>query len=331
MTIGKVAVITRGSGGMDKAQKEIFMSEVPKGWQPVWIDANDGELKVAEQLQDVEYLITTGSSGGVISEKMIENAKNLKLIQNTGQDTGHLPVKYALEHNIYVCNAGGANAIAVSEYTLCAILNCMKRVLQYNQGIREGKWRLSLDRKGQHELYGKTVGIVGFGQIGRRVAKLCHDGFGAKVIYHERFFVPYALRADTDARPVSLEELLQQADVVSLHVPSFSFNRKMINWETLNKMKPTAYLINTSRGANVDEDALARALKEGIIAGAALDVWNPEPPKPDNPLIHLPNVVATPHIAGNSWENVLPAYETVWRGVVMVSEGKESLNRIREF
>ncbi len=327
METGKVVVLTRGS--MDKDSKEMFMSAVPKGWQPVWVAMNEGEQKVAKELEDAEYLISAGS--GVIPEKLIQNAKNLKLIQTGGQDTGHLPVKYALEKGIYVANAGGANAIAVAEYTLCAILNCMKRVLQYNQGIREGKWRLPLDRKGQHELFGKTVGIVGFGNIGRRVAKLCYGGFGANIIYHERFFVPYALRADTKAKPVSLDELLQQSDVVTIHVPSFTANRKMIGWEELNKMKPTSYLINTSRGANIDEAALIRALNEKKIAGVAIDVWDPEPPDPKNPLINMPNVVATPHMAGSSWENIVPGFETVWRNVVMVSEGKELLNRIRDF
>lgn len=260
----------------------------------------------------------------------VENARKLKLMQSGGQDTGHLPVKYALGKGIYVANAGGANAIAVAEYTVCAMLDCMKRVLQYNQGIREGKWRLPLDRKGQHELYEKTVGIVGFGNIGRRVAKLSF-GFGANIIYHERFFVPYALRADSKAKPVSMDELLRQSDVVTIHVPSFTANRKMIGYDELSKMKPSAYLINTSRGANIDEAALIRALNEKKIAGAAIDVWDPEPPDPKNPLINMPNVLATPHMAGSSWENAVPSYDTVWRNIVMVSEGKEPLNLIREF
>lgn len=326
MATGKVVVLTRG--GMEKASKDVFTSAVPKGWQPVWVDMNDGEPKVAKELEDAVYLIC---SGGLVPQKLIENAGKLKLIQSGGQDTGHLPVKYALEKGIFVANAGGANAIAVSEYVVCAMLMCMKRVLQFNQGIREGKWRINLDRSGQHELYDKTVGIIGFGNIGRRVAKLCYDGFGAKILYNERLFVPYALRADTKAKPVSLEELLRQSDIVSIHVPSFTANRAMIGWEELNMMKPTSYLINTSRGANIDENALIRALNEHKIAGAAIDVFSPEPPNPDNPLLKMPNVVVTPHIAGSSWENRLPAFETIWRNVVMVSEGKEPLNRIREF
>jgi phosphoglycerate dehydrogenase-like enzyme len=217
------------------------------------VDVNEGEQKVIREMADAEYLLSQGS--GPIPPKWVDGAKKLKLIQTGGQDTGHLPAKWALEHNIFVANAGGANAIAVSEFTVCAMLNCMKRVLQYNQGIRQGKWRLALDRKGQHELYDKTVGIVGFGNIGRRVARLCY-GFGANIIYNERFFVPYALRADFKAKLVTIDELLRQSDVVSIHVPSFTANRKMIRHEELSKMKPSAYLVNTPRGANVDEAAL---------------------------------------------------------------------------
>ncbi len=324
MATGKVVVITRG--GMDKDSMDVFMSRVPKGWKPVFVDMNDGDAKVAKELEDAEYVL---GSGGLLPQKLIENAKKLKLIQSSGQDTGHLPRKYAMERGIPVANAGGANAIAVSEYTLTAILNLLKRVMQFNQGIRDGKWRLPLDRKGQHELFGKTVGIVGFGNIGRRVAVLCY-ALGANIIYNERFFVPYALRADTRAKPVSLEELLKQSDVVSIHVPAFTANKAMIGWEQLNMMKPTAYLVNTSRGANIDEKALVKALNEKKIAAAAIDVWDPEPPSPDNPLLKMSNVLATPHIAGNSWENVPLGYDAVWTNIVLVSEGKEPLNRIRD-
>ncbi len=330
MAIGKVVFVTRGTGIMDRDSRELFITRAPRGWQVVWTDISNSEQKLIEEFRNAEYLIAGGLGTGRVEPKLIENAKKLKLIQAVGQGTEQLPVKYALEKGIYVANAGGANANAVAEYTLCAILNCMKRVLQYYQGIREGKFRLELDRRGQHELYDKTVGIVGFGNIGRRVAKLCF-GFGANIIYYERLFIPYALRADVKATPVTLDELLRQADVVTIHVPSFTANRKLIGYEELCKMKPSAYLINTSRGANIDETALIRALNEKKIAGAALDVWDPEPPDPKNPLLNMPNVVATPHMAGSSWENRVPSYDTIWGNITLVSEGKEPLNLIREF
>jgi len=326
MAIGKVVQLTRE--GMYAIAKDLILSQAPEGWVPTFVDVSEGEAKIAKELEDAEYLI---AGGGAVTEELLKNAKKLKLLETPAQDTGMIPVKYALERGIIVANGGGANAIAVAVYTVCAILNCMKQVLQFNQGIREGKWRIPLDRQHLHELYDKTVGIVGFGNIGRRVAKICHDGFGANIIYHERFFVPYALRADTKSKPVSLEELLKHSDIVSLHVPSFSFNRAMIGWEQLCMMKPTAYLVNTSRGTNIDEEALIRALNEKKIAGAAIDVYNPEPPDPKNPLINMPNVVVTPHIAGSAAEVAAKSYDIMWRIIVLVSEDREPVSRVREF
>lgn len=326
MVIGKVVVLTI-SQMMDKDAMAMFKSVIPAGWKPVFVDVTSGEQKIIDELKDAEYLL---AHGGAVSVKMVENAKKLKLIQSSGQDTGHLPVKWAFEHGIMVANAGGANAVAVAEFTVLLMMNCLKKFTQFNQNITSGKFRGEFLRKDSHELLGKTVGIVGFGNIGRRVAFLCHS-FGASIIYSERMFVPYALRADTGAKPVSLDELLAASDIVSIHVPSFTANRAMIGWEQLNKMKPTAILINTSRGANIDEKALARALNENKIAIAGIDVWDPEPPDPANPLLHMKNVIATPHVAGLSYENITPGFETEWKNVVLVSEGKEPLSRIREF
>ena len=325
MATGKTVVVSRE---MDPELWDVFMSMKPAGWKITQVNPNEDEPKTIKELEDAEYLLSVMS--GKVFDKYIQNAKKLKLIQTMGQDTGHLPVKLALDKGIPVANAGGANAIDVAEHTVLFMLASLRRLLPFNKAIREGKWRGTLDRKGSHELYDRTVGIVGFGNIGRRVAKLCYN-FGANIIYHERFFVPYALRADMKAKPVGLEELLKQSDVVSLHVPSFAANKAMIGWEQLNMMKKTAYLINTSRGANIDEAALLRALKETRIAGAALDVFDPEPPDPKNPLLHLPNIIVTPHSAALTWEMWGKSFETVWRNVVMVSEGKEPLNRIREF
>ncbi len=325
MAAGKVVVLTRP---WDKELWDVMVAKKPAGLEIKVVDPDIGEAKVAKEIEAADYLIPILS--GRISPKMIENAKKLKLIQTTGQDTGLIPVKEAIAKGIPVANAGGANAISVSEHVVLLMLACLRRLLQFNSAVLEGKWRGTLDRKGSHELYERTVGIVGFGNIGRRVAHLCY-GFGANIIYYERFFVPYALRADMKAKPVGMEELLKTADLVTIHVPSFTANRKMIGYEQLSMMKKTAYLINTSRGANVDEDALLKALNDGKIAGAALDVWDPEPPDPKNPLLNHPKVIATPHMAATAIENWEPSVETVWRNVVMVSEGKQPLNRVTEF
>jgi phosphoglycerate dehydrogenase-like enzyme len=324
MATGKVVVLRRG---MDPKLWDAFMVEKPAGWQVTVVNPDDGDQKVAKELEDAQYLVPMYRP---ISPKALETAKQLKLIQTGGQGTDRLPVNWALQKGVAVANAGGANAIAVAEHTLLLILACLRRFILFNQSTREGKFRPNIGMDGLNQLYEKTVGVVGFGNIGRRVARLCY-GFGADIIYCERLFVPYALRADFKARPVSLDELLSTSDIVTLHIPALESNRGLIGWAQLTKMKPSAYIINTSRGAIIDEKALLRALNEKRIAGAGLDVWDPEPPDPKNPLLQMPNVVATPHYAGSAAENRKWAYEAIWRNILLVSEGKEPLNRIREF
>jgi phosphoglycerate dehydrogenase-like enzyme len=158
---------------------------------------------------------------------------------------------------------------------------------------------------------------------------LCYS-FGTNIIFSERFFVPHAIKADFKGNQVSLDELLSSSDIVTIHLPAFQSNVGMIGWEQLTKMKPSAYIINTSRGTIIDETALIRALNEKKIAGAGLDVWDPEPPDPENPLLQMTNVVATPHYAGGGAENRKWGYEAVWRNILLVSEGKEPLNMVRE-
>ncbi len=322
----KVRILTRG---MPKEQWDVFQAGKPAEFTDVkLVNPDDGEAKVAVALADADLLICSNS--GIVSPKILEKATKLKIIQVPSQGTEYLPGKWALEKGIPVCNAGGANAISVAEHATMLMLICLKQFIRLNQGMREGKFRGIVDRKDGHELYGRTVGIIGFGNIGRRIAKLVY-GFGANVIYNERFFVPYALRADMKAKPVTLDELLAESDIVTVHVPAMSSNKALIGWEQLNKMKKSAYLINTSRGANVDEQALVRALNEKVIAGAGLDVFEKEPTDPKNPLIFMPNVAVSPHAAANTWENWVPTVETVWSNLERVAHGQPPLNQIREF
>ncbi len=326
MATGKVVIICRG---LDQESWDVLNEEKPAGWNYTVVNPNDGEGAVIKECSDAEYIMTVMS--GPIPAKVIDSAKKLKLIQTHTQGTDHLPMKLALGKGILVANAGGANAISVAEHVLLLMLACERRLLQFNQAIRDGKWRGTLDRKGSHELFDRTVGIAGFGNIGRRVAALCY-AFGANIIYFERMFVPYALRADLKAKPVSLDELLAQSDIVTLHLPSMTSTHHMFGWNEFNKMKPSAYIINTGRGDVIDEPALIRAINEKKIAGAGLDVFEQEPVDPKNPLLHMPNVVATPHCAAAVvWENWRPTCETMWLNVQRVSEGQEPISRIREF
>jgi phosphoglycerate dehydrogenase-like enzyme len=326
MAAGKLVVLT---SGMEPVMWDLFMSQKPAGWEVTTVNPEEGEQKVIKELADAEYVFTM--SIGRFSPKLLESAKKLKLIQAMTQGTEHLPVKEAIERNIPVCNTGGANAMAVAEFTVMLMLAVTRKLLVLNQSLKEGKFRGNVGRKETHTLYNQTVGILGFGNIGRRVAKICYDGFGTNILYSERMFIPYALRADMHARPVSIDELFAQSDILTIHIPSMASTKGMIGWKELSQMKPTACLINTSRGAVLDEKALIRALQEKKIAGAGIDVWDPEPPNPDNPLLHMPNVVATPHSAGPAWEIWQPSFEVMWTNAVLVSQGKPPLGQVREF
>ena len=307
---------------------KVVLDETPKGWTIDYVSPKDGEDKVVKAIADVSSIVVFGSNWRV-PFKILEPLKQLKLVQTAGQGTDHLPVKQLWDRGVFVCNTGGGNALSVSELTMLLILATLRRIQPLSASIKAGKWQGNSDMLNTHELYGKTVGIVGFGNIGKRVAHLAY-GFGANIIFYEKLDIPYAAKADTRARQVSLEELLATADIVTLHVPSMEASRNLITWRELSMMKPTSYLINTARGAVINEADLIRALNEKKIAGAGLDVWEPEPPDTANPLLAMENVVATPHAGALAWENWLPRVQTIWSNILKVSEGKAPLNQVRE-
>jgi phosphoglycerate dehydrogenase-like enzyme len=272
-------------------------------------------------------LVTFGS--GRVPFELFKPLKQLKIVHTTGQGTDHLPVKQLWEKGVFVCNTGGGNAVSVAELTLLLILATLRRLQPLSASLKAGSWLGNSSMMNTHELYGKTLGIVGYGNIGKRVAHLAY-GFGANIIFYKKREIPYATKADLQAGQVSLEELLATADIVTLHVPSTEASRNLITWKELSLMKPAAYIINTARGAVINEADLIRALKEKKIAGAGIDVWEPEPPDPHNPLLHMENVVATPHAGALAWENWQPRVRVIWSNLIKVSEGKEPLNQVRE-
>ncbi len=306
---------------------KVVLDEAPTGWTVDYVSPNDGEAKVAQAIADARYIVTFGS--GRVPFKLFEPLKQLEIVHTTGQGTDHLPVRQLWEKGVFVCNTGGGNALSVSELTILLTLATLRRLQPLSASLKAGAWQGNSTMMNTHELYGKTLGIVGFGNIGKRVAHLAY-GFGANIIFTEKLDIPYATKADLKARQVGLEELLTTADIVTLHVPSMEASRNLITGKEFSMMKPTAYIINTSRGAVINEADLIRALNEKKIAGAGIDVWEPEPPDPKNPLLHMENVVATPHAGATAWENWQPRVQVMWSNILKVSEGKEPLNQVKE-
>lgn len=226
------------------------------------------------------------------TREIFSEARDLRVISRVGSGVDNIDIDYAKQRKIKVCVTSSEWLFdAVAEHALTLMLAVLKKVTIYDQNVRQGNF----EKLPGEMLRGKTVGIVGFGRIGRRTAKLC-SCFGAKILVYDPYVKP-----PRNGRYVfvkTIQDLLKKSDIVSIHVPYSEKTRKLINRDKLKMMKKTAVLINTSRGGIVDEDALYLALKQKKISGAALDVFTEEPYT--GPLRELDNVVLTPHVASHT-------------------------------
>jgi len=253
-----------------------------------------------------------------VTAELIAAADRLRVIARYGIGTDNVDLDAATARGIRVVNAPGANANGVAEHTVAAMCALSKRLVHCDRAVREGRWN---DRIGMQigDLEGSTVGVIGFGRIGQLVAQKCRFGFGMRVLAlnaHLREVPDYV-------EPVSLEELLRRSDFVSLHVPATPETVGMIGAEALRLMKPSAFLINMARGSLIRDAELAQALREGTIAGAALDAFDPEPPDPQNPLLSAPNVLLSPHTAGVSAASSAAVSLLAAQGIDDVLSGRE--------
>ena len=254
----------------------------------------------SEQLKEIvsDYDVLVVRSRTKVTRDIIKQGERLKVIGRAGSGLDNIDVKSAEEMGITVLNTPETAATAVAELTIGLILSLFRKISVADLSMKEGKW-LKKDLEGM-QLKGKTLGLVGLGNVGMKVAEIA-KGFGMRILVTKRTPLSQELLARIGARLVPLEELLVESDVVSLHVPLTGETRKMIGARELSLMKDGAFLINTSRGGVVDEDALFRALKSYKLGGAALDVYESEPPN-DLELVKLPNIVCTPHIGAQTAE-----------------------------
>jgi phosphoglycerate dehydrogenase-like enzyme len=247
-------------------------------------------------------------------------------LMSAGFDTFDMPALQA--RGVLFANSSASIAPAVAEHAITLMLAIKRELVASVACVRGGVWQAVPRRDSMSELAGATVGIVGLGHIGREVAKrlVCWD---CKLLYADAVAAPPEVEARLGLRRVSLEELLAAADVVTLHVPLNAHTQHLMNAERLRLMKSDAILINTCRGPVVDEAALYRALSEGWIAAAGLDVLEIEPAPPDNPLLALDNVVVTPHLGGSSVQRVRRASEFALENVERFLAGETPLSLVR--
>src|SRR5437773_5987348 len=289
------------------------------------------ELRVAEQgtpefldaVEDAEYFV--GFARTSLGSDFYRAAPHIKLVQliSAGYDRGD--IEAARKARVPVCNNGGANAIAVAEHTLALMLAVTKKLVWQHNNVVAGKWRVGdFATTRLYELSGKTLGIVGLGNIGKKVARRAL-GFDMHVQYYDIVRLAEDAEDALGVRFVLFQELLRTSDVVSLHVPLTDRTRRMMGEEAFALMKPGAILINTCRGLVVDEAALHKALTTGRLAGAGLDVMLEEPPPANHPLFSLDSVTITPHMAGPTWENWQRCFRNAFDNIQRVAAGDKPL------
>lgn len=260
-----------------------------------------------------------------ITKETIDAAPNLKIIQTAGIGFDSQPLEYAREKGIYICNCRNGASDCVAELDIGLMIAVSRRIVQLANETREGTWPNWKYRHDTYMITGKTVGVIGAGGIGRAVLKRC-KAFDMKELYYDVVRMPEELEKELGAEYVSLDRLLEESDVVMLLVPLFPSTYHMLGEREFKKMKKNAILINDSRGECVDQDALVEALKNKEIWGAGLDVVYPEPLPADHPLLHMENVIVTPHLGSAARELMVDLFNFSCENVVKCLSGQRPDN-----
>jgi D-3-phosphoglycerate dehydrogenase len=278
--------------------------------------APDSDTVIAE-IGDIDGVLTRGKTS--MTRQVMEHAPKLKVIGRHGVGVDNIDLDAATDLGIQVVNTPQATVEGVAEHAVGLMLALSKRIVFADKQIRVGNFEVR-DAITGREMLGRTLGVIGFGRIGQRVAKMCHYGLDMPILYSDIVSVPEMEKA-LGARKVDMDEILRTADYISVHVPLIPATRGLIGEAEFAKMRPETMFINTSRGPVVDEAALYKTLVENIKAGAANDVLEQEPASADNPLFALDNIVVTPHIA-SSTEEAKRGMSLVAEDIVAVLQGR---------
>jgi D-3-phosphoglycerate dehydrogenase len=268
-------------------------------------------------------------TGGDIDAPLLDRGKDLKVVGRHGVGYDQIDVEAATARGVQVVYTPGANTQSVSEHVFALMIGLSRHFPTMMSELARGNYHARVSLTGR-EIAGKTLGIVGFGRIGRRIGEIAHLGFGMRVIYHDIVPAPEEVELRAGARRVGFKEVLEASDYVTLHVPLDSSTRGMIDRSSLALMKPNAILINTSRGPVVDEAAVAAALDDHRLWGYGGDVFAQEPPPPDHPLIGRPDVMLTPHSAAQTEEGLRNMATMVAEDVVAVLHGLPPQNPVND-
>jgi D-3-phosphoglycerate dehydrogenase len=295
-----------------------------------------GEVRMASALDpatlqreivDADALVIR--TAGVIDAALMDCAPRLRVIGRHGVGYDQVDIPAATERGIQVVYTPGANTEAVCQHTIAFLIGLSKHFPQHIKSLREGRYNDRTKYTGR-DLTGRTLGIVGFGRIGRRVGEVAKVAFGMRVLYNDIVAAPPEVEARAGARRVGLDELLRESEYVTLHVPLDDSTRRLIDRAALARMRPDAILVNTCRGPVVDEAAVAEALDAGRLWGYGADVFDVEPPPADHPLIGRPDCLLTPHSAAQTIESLRNMAVGVATDVLGVLAGQPPLNPVND-
>lgn len=283
---------------------------------------SDGDA-FAEALAGAHALLVRSATR--VTEDFLSRAPLLRAVGRAGVGVDNIDISACTRRGVAVFNAPSGNTVSAGELAFALMMASVRRVVAADRSLREGEWARSRFRG--NELRGKTLGLVGAGRIGGAVARRAR-AFGMSLLVHDPFLTPERV-AELDGEAAELDDLLRRADLVTLHVPLTEGTRNLLDAHRLSLMKPTAHLVNTSRGGVVDEAALAEALSEGRLAGAALDVFQEEPLGRESPLRNVPNLILTPHLGASTLEaqeRVATEVAHAVRGALLEGELAGALN-----
>jgi len=301
--------------------QEIIRSRLPDGYQ---IDFRPSDASPIAFAQYADFILVATTK---VDDSLLQTAAQLRLVQHQGVGYDNIDLDAYRAHNVPVAICPEGTSIGVAEHVILLILAIYRRLLEADASIRGGEWLQWELRPGSFELAGKTVGLVGFGRIGREVAQRLR-GFDVEVLYYDPFRAEASVEEAFGVRFTALDTLLAESDVVTLHLPLSAETRGLVDASFLSRMKRSAILINTARGRLVDEPALIDALRSGVIAAAGLDVFATEPLPRDSPIRSLPNAVLTPHIAAGTADALRAKMDACFANIVAISNGREPANRI---
>ena len=301
---------------------EVVSRQVPAGFEFLSLEKADKESLISKA-GEADYFLASGRVS--IDKEVIGAAKKLKMIQRTGVGTDTLDLARLKQKRIPVYVNAGINSFSVAEHTVLLMLAVLRRLPIVCAGVKAGKWEKNDVGIECRSLSGKTIGMIGVGNIGKAVVRMLQV-FGVEILYHKVKRLTAQEEKQLNLRYCTLGSLLKQADILSIHCPLTPQTRGLISRGEIASMKVGSFIINTGRGPIIDEEALVSALQSGHIAGAGLDVFTQEPPvKDNNPLLLLDNVVTTPHVGGLTIETFSKMMRDAFENISLFEMGKLDL------